>query len=257
MKKTIIFITFILALSSCLKDGEYTATYPVEATFEYAGVDYLTEFGADSLYFNDSHGYGFGWDYLTFRHKVDTVNKVFQGGMLLSYLSGSTFNPSDSLSMAQTDSAAFVNDAYRVNTTTSLYNRTYVVYYENPEASLMPECDFEFTATAIGSCQIGGCYVNNTRYVAYKVSQHFEDGDRLTLKATAYLNGSKLGDKSIMLADFSAQKDSIVSKWTPFDLSSFGTIDKLDFKLESTKKEVPAYFCMDSFMAAITVSNGI
>lgn len=257
MKKTIFFISIILALASCLKDGEYTMTYPVEATFEYPSIDYITEFGADSLYFNDSHGYGFGWDYLTFRHKVDTVNKVFEGGMLLSYLSGSTFNPSDSLSMAQTDSAAFANDAYRVNTSTYLNNRTYVVYYENPDASMMPECDFEFTATSIGTCNIGGCYVNNTRYVAYKVSQCFENGDRLTLKATGYLNGLKVGDKSILLADFSAQKDSIVSTWTPFDLSSLGTVDKINFEVMSTKKEVPAYFCMDSFIAAITISNGI
>ena len=255
MKKIIIFTTFILALASCLKDGEYTVTYPVEATFEYPSVDYIAEFGSDSLYFNDSHGYGFGWDYLTFRHKVDTVNKVFQGGMLLSYLSGSTFNPSDSLSMAQTDSAAFVNDAYRVNTKTSLYNRTYVVYYENPDPSGMPDQDFEFTATALGSCQVGGCYVNNTRYVAYKISQCFEDGDRLTLKATGYLNGSKVGDKSILLADFSAQSDSIVSTWTPFELSSLGAVDKINFEVISTKKEVPAYFCMDNFIASLTLSH--
>ena len=254
MKKTILLITFILSVASCLKDGEFSRTYPVEATFEYPGLDYAEEFGEDSIYFNDSHGYGFGWDYFTFTHKVDTVKKSFLGGMLLSYLKGCEFDPTDSLSMAQTDSMTFANDVYRLNSSLMfLGSKTYVVYYENPEASMMPEFDFEFMATEVGSCLLGQCYVNNTRYVAYKVNHCFEDGDRLTLKATGYLKGAKTGDFSIYLADFSAQKDSVVSCWTMFDLSKLGQVDQVDFEVISTKKEVPAYFCMDNFIASVTV----
>ena len=255
MKKTIIFITFILSVVSCLGDGEFTQTYPAEATFEYTDLDYAKAFGEDSLYFNDSHGYGFGWNYLTFRHKVDTVAKVFEGGILLSYLKGSQFDPSDSLSMAQTDSAAFANDAFRVNSSLMLYNSmTYAVYHANPDEGMMPEHDVEFMATEIGTCTMGICYVNNTRYTAYKVSQCFEDGDRLTLQATGYLDGARTGETSMSLADFSAQKDSIVSTWTAFDLSKLGQVDRVDFAVLSTKKEVPAYFCMDNFTASITLS---
>lgn len=255
MKKTIIIISALLSLVSCLNDGEFTRTYPVEASFEYAGLDYAKEFGSDSLYFNDSHGYGIGWDYLAFRHKVDTIKKVFEGGMLLSYLKGTQFDPADSVSMAQTDSAAFVNDAFRLNSSLMFYgSKTYGVYYENPDPSQMPESDVEFMATEIGKCVLGLCYVNNTRYVAYKVSKHFEDGDRLTLQATGYLDGVKTGENSIYLADFSAQKDSIISRWTAFDLSKLGQVDHVDFKVVSTKKEVPAYFCMDNFTASVTLA---
>lgn len=254
MKKTIIFITLICSLVSCLEDGEFSRTYPVEATFEYSSTDYDKEFGADSLYFNSSHGYGFGWDYLTFRHKVDTLNNEFKGGMLLSYLKGRKFDPSDSLSMARTDSAAFAEDAFRVNSPLMFYkSQTYVVYHGNQGEDMMPEHDVEFMATKIGTCTMGLCYVNNTRYVAYKVSQCFDDGDRLTLQATGYLEGEKTGDVSINLADFSVQKDSIVSTWTLFDLSKLGRVDNVDFKVISTKKEVPASFCMDNFMASISL----
>ena len=256
MKKTIIFITLIVSLMSCLGSGEYSTTYPAEVTFEYSGIDYDLEFGADSLFFEESHGYGFGWNYLAFRHDVDTVAKVFNGGMLLSCLKGGCLDPADSLSMARTDSTAFANDAFRLNSDLMFSgSRTYAVYYENPDADLMPEWDVEFTATEIGTCTMGGCYVNNTRYVAYKASQCFEDGDRLTLKATGYLDGVKTGETSISLVDFSAQKDSIVSTWTPFDLSKLGQVDRVDFEALSTKKEVPAYFCMDNFMVSITISG--
>jgi hypothetical protein len=256
MKKTVIFITLILSLMSCLQGGGISRTYPVEATFEYQGLDYGAQFGEDSLYFNVSHGYGFGWDYLTFRHKVDTVGKSFDGGMLLSYLKGSKFNPTDSLSMAQTDSAAFANDAFRQNSSLMFMgSKTYAVYYENPDALMMPDSDFEFMGKEIGTCQLGQCYVNNTRYVAYKASKHFVAGDRLTLQATGYHKGVKTGETSIALIDFSAQKDSIVSRWTPFDLSRLGIVDHVDFKVLSTKKEVPAYFCMDNFWASITISS--
>ena len=176
--------------------------------------------------------------------------------MLLSYLVGSRFDPSDSLSMAQTDSAAFARDAFRLNSNLMFMNsRTYAVYYENPDPEMMPEHDVEFTATEIAVCKMGYCYVNNTRYVAYKVSQCFENGDRLTLQATGYLNGAETAKVSMSLADFSAQKDSIVSTWTPFDLSKLGTVDKVDFEVLSTKKEVPAYFCMDNFVASITIGG--
>ena len=256
MKKIIIFITLIISLMSCLQGGgQYSRTYPVEATFEYLGLDYEKGFGSDSLYFNEKLGYGFGWDYLAFRHEVDTISKVFKGGMLLTYLKGTQFDPTDSLSMAQTDSAAYANDAFRVNTSLMfLGSKTYAVYYGNPDESMMPDHDFEFTATEVGTCQPLQCYVNNTRYMAYKISQHFQDGDRLTLQAIGYLDGSKVGSVSINLADFSVQKDSIVSTWTLVDLSKLGSVDHLDFDVLSTKKEVPAYFCMDNFVASISIS---
>ena len=79
--------------------------------------------------------------------------------------------------------------------------------------------------------------------MAYKVAQAFEPGDKLTLKATGYLDGRKTGEASITLAEYSTVKDSIMSRWTAFDLTKLQLFDVIDFEVISTKKEVPAYFC--------------
>ena len=134
MKKTIISIISLLSLLSCIKSGEFSRTFPLEVTFEYIDIDYADKFGEDSLHFNTDHGYGIGWNYLTFRHSSDTVDKTFNGGILLSYLKGEKFDPMDSLSMAQTDSAAFADGRFRVNSSLMFYgSRTYAVFYGNSQ----------------------------------------------------------------------------------------------------------------------------
>ena len=253
MKKILFAIFAGLTLVSCLPDAEYSQTFPVYASFEYSKVDY----DADTLFYKSNFGYGLGWDYIGFLHKVDTVDWSFDGGMLLSAKKGTLYNPADTVAMAKSDSLVFAQDRFRVNSVRdAINNNAYLVYYGNPDSSMMPAHDIEFLADEYGTCQVYQCYVNNTSYVAYKVAQHFETGDRLTLKATGYLRGAKTGEASITLADFSTQKDSIVSTWTQFDISKLGVIDFIDFNVESTKKEVPAYFCMDYFTASITIESG-
>jgi hypothetical protein len=41
--------------------------------------------------------------------------------------------------------------------------------------------------------------------------------------------------------------------WTPFQLSSLGTVDYVDFEVVSTNPEVPGYFCLDGYLASIKV----
>lgn len=258
MKKIFFVLIGAWMVASCLPESEYSSTDPVYADFEYSGITYDETFGTDSVYFESNLGYGFGWDYLAFRHKVDTLvagNWTFEGGTLLSYLKSDIFDPTDSLSMAQGDSLAWVEGAYRANVqSVTPYINTYAVYYGNPDVAMMPEHDVEFMAREYGTCQMGVCYVSNTRYVAYKVAQTFQDGDRLTLTAKGYYKGAKTSEVSFTLADFSAQKDSIVSAWTPFDLSGLGNVEYVDFEVLSTKEDVPAYFCMDNISASVTIS---
>lgn len=237
---------------SCLSDGDYYQTSPIYATFEYNKVD----FDADSLFFKTEQGYGIGWTYLGFLHKVDTLSWTFNGGVLLSAQKGKLYDPADTAAISKSDSLVFAQDRFRLNSKKdTLNNNTYLVYYGNPDSSMMPTHDVEFLAKDFGTCQVYHCLVNNTAYVAHKVANTFEKGDRLTLKATGYLKGVKTGEASMNLADFSAQKDSIVSTWTSFDISKLGVIDCVDFAVTSTKEEVPAYFCMDYFIASVTVGN--
>ena len=252
MKKILFAILLGLSFVSCLSDGEYIQTAPVYATFEYPQVD----FDADSLFYKSNFGYGIGWQYLGFLHNVDTASWKFNGGMVLSAQKGSLYRPADTVALAKSDSLVFAQDRFRVNSKKdTVNNNTYLVYYGNPDASLMPKHDIEFLAADFGTCTAYQCLVNNTSYVAYKVAQTFKPGDRLTLKATGYLQGTKIGDVSMLLADFSAQKDSIVSTWTVFDISKLGTIDYIDFEVSSTKEEVPAYFCLDYFVASVTIGG--
>lgn len=251
MKKIFVAILLGLALSSCLKDGEFSQTYPVYASFEYSNVI----FDKDSLYYKSELGNGIGWEFFGFYHNVDTTSWTFHGGALLSCQEGGLYNPADSVAMAKSDSLVFAQDRYRVHMAKDIYENSYLVYYMNPDSSLLPAHDIEFLAAKSGTSRAYQCYVNNTGYVAYKVAKTFEPGDKLTLKATGYLNGAKTGEASINLADFSAQKDSIVSTWTAFDLSKLELFDMIDFEVVSTKKEVPAYFCMDYFVASVTISS--
>lgn len=251
MKKIFIAILLGLSLNSCLKDGEFSETYPVYASFEYLNP----KFDKDSLYYKSELGNGIGWEFFGFYHNVDTTSWTFHGGALLSCQEGGLYSPADSVAMAKNDSLVFAQDRYRAHKAKDIYENSYLVYYLNPDSSLMPAHDVEFLAYKSGTSRAYQCYVNNTGYVAYKVAQTFEPGDRLTLKATGYLKGVKTGEASINLADYSAQKDSIVSTWTAFDLTKLELFDAIDFEMESTKKEVPAYFCMDYFMASVTISS--
>lgn len=251
-----LFVVLFAACSfvSCFPEAEFSQTAVVNANFEYDKVN----FDSDSLFYKSEMGAGIGWGALGFLHKVDTVNWNFEGGVLLSYKKGGLVDPTDTVAMAKSDSLVFAQDRYRVNSVKdTVNNNSYLVYYQNPDSAKMPEHDVVFLIESNGVCQAQQCFVNNTSYVAYKVAQTFEPGDRLTLKATGYLKGAKTGEASIHLADFSAQKDSIVCTWTSFDLTKLGTFDAIDFDVMSTKEEVPAYFCMDHFIASVTVSNGL
>lgn len=251
MKNLVVVFFTALFCVSCLQEAEFNQTATVVANFEYGEVD----FDADSLFYKTEMGAGIGWGSLAFLHKIDTVNWVFEGGMLLSCQKGVLYDPADTSALSKSDSLVFAQDRYRVNSLKdSLNNNSYLVYYKNPDSAKMPEHDVVFLVESNGVCQAQQCFVNNTGYVAYKIAQTFEPGDRLTLKATGYLKGVKTGDASIDLADFSAQKDSIVSKWTTFDLTKLGSFDAIDFDVMSTKEEVPAFFCMDFFIASVTVS---
>lgn len=256
MKKVLnqLLVVFFAALSvvSCLPEADYSQTAVVAANFEYNDVP----FNQDSLFYKSDGGAGIGWGSLGFMHKVDTVDWVFNGGALLSCKKGTLYDSADTLALAKSDSLVFAQDLYRVNSVKdTVNNNSYLVYYINPDSSKMPEHDVLFLIEEHGACQAQQCFVNNTSYVAYKVANTFAPGDRLTLTATGYLKGAKTGEVSMQLADFSAQKDSIVNTWTAFDLTKLGTFDAIDFDVISTREEVPAYFCMDYFTASVTISN--
>jgi hypothetical protein len=125
-------------------------------------------------------------------------------------------------------------------------------------SSQRPTHDIEFMAPSSGTCTMRMCQVTNTVKVAQEIASTFQRGDKLTLVATGYKGGQMTGKAEINLADYTQNdksgqpKDSIVSKWTNFDLGALASIDKINFALVSTKS-VSQYFCLDNVIADIAI----
>ena len=235
MRKFLLIIMAAVCAASCLGDGpSYSRSYTLSATFEYGMVC-----GSDSLYYENQIGEGVSWEDLAFYHKLSSDRSEFQGGFIVSCLDGSKRSE---------------KDLYRVNKGIGYYNSsTYAVFYDNPDASKMPEHAISFMAEKVGTCKMVGCYVNNTAAVVDAVRNHFEPGDRLTLNLTGYLAGEKTGTDVFVLAECTDQKDSVITEWRPCLFTKIGYVDRVEVEVVSTKPEVPTYVCIDNLQADISI----
>ena len=250
-------VVLAFALTSCL-DSNYSQSYSLIANFEYGNS---VKFRADSTYYAEG-AYAIGYNYLAFCHTLDQTTQEFQGGFRLSALEGQIrpskvedenseqTTPSESLSGEE---VVLLGNTWRVHAAPAV--NTYMVYHMN---AYRPEYDIAFLVPTNGTCLIKSCQVANTAAVAEEIAEKFERGDRLVLKATGYKDGKETKTVEINLADYTQNdkagqpKDSIVSRWTTFDLSSLQLVDKVKFEMESTKN-VQQYFCMDNMEADITL----
>lgn len=233
--KKIIYVILTAALAvSCLGNSPSTKrNYTLDVDFEYADYVFMT----DSVRF-DEKGVGLGYMDLAFYHKLDPMKTSVMGGFVASRLKGSGY--------------ALGRNEYRVNSGRGLGGSpTYAVFKYDKNGGNMPAHAVEFLNIDYGTCTMLGVYVNNTAEVVDAVKLNFADGDRLTLKATGYLNGTATGQAEIALAEYSEKKDSIVVNWTPFDLAKLGTVQYVDFEMVSTKQNIPTSFCMDDMVVRI------
>ena len=243
MKRFFFILFSLMVVSSCLDDGSgMTQTYTNTATFQYAKLDFFP----DSTFFNTSTPEGFAFDVLNFYHQLDPGKVNFDGGFILSRLEMPVSGNTEGLNNTY---RCYIKDAKKMTET-----NIYTVFHQSPDPSFMPTHDIQFPYVKMGSCQLLGCFINNTVEVADYVKANFEVGDRLTVKATGYNNGVPTGTSEINLADISVRKDSIVSKWTAFELDALGEIEYVDFEIISTKPGTPAYFCMDQLTYKATLT---
>ena len=241
MKRIFIILSVMFMAASCFDVGN-TATqkYTVVANFDNG----VYKFSSDSTFFNTA-GVGFSYDLLGFFHQFDADGLWFDGGFALSCLDTPKSGSSEGL---RNTYRAYLTKGFILN------GNAYAVFYENPDDRLMPEHDMKFLAYEDGTCTMLGCYVANTAEVAEAVKKNFKEGDKLTLKATGYRGGSVTGEAQINLAEYTAQKDSIVSRWTAFELKKLGDVEYVDFDVISTNDAVPGYFCLDSVVATIDIA---
>ncbi len=236
LSRIIVFITVAVCAVSCFEDGPtYSSSYTLNTTFEYRDAS----FNADSLYFDNKNGVGIGWEDLAFFHKTSGDKSQFLGGFILSAKRGGGEG----------------NDMFRVNSGAGYKNsNAYMVYLDNPDDTQMPKNDIEFSSKDYGTCKMLGCFVNNTKETVNAVKSTFTVGDRLILKMTGYLNGTKTGEREYVLAEFTEQKDSIVTQWSPFDLAKLGLVDCVELDVVSTRPDTPTSVCLENFVATIEVS---
>ena len=235
MKRLIILFSIFFMATSCFDVGPNRYSGQLVCDFEYKNA----KFNADSTLFETLDGIGIGYDVMAFYHQLSPDNLWFDGGFMLSCQD-----------MPKSMVTEGLVNTYRANLVPAFNGNTYLVYHSNPDG-LMPEHDVVFLASKSGTCSVAGCFVTNTVEVATAVAETFEKGDELVLKATGYNAGAVTGTAEMTLAEFSNQKDSIVSTWTAFNLAKLGTVECVDFEITSTKEGIPAYFCMDNFIATI------
>ena len=218
-------------------------TDAVEVTFDYE--DGLFK---DSLFFDTQYRTGYGYDNFVFYQKIDGAPELtFKGGFMVSMLqtpkSGKT--------------GALKNNQYRSNVRVEAnYVNKYAIFFQTDQ---MPEKHLEFVVVSnglINTCTATAVFVTNTVEVENAIKDTFEDGDRLVLTATGYLGGVKVNSASVTLAEYTTDKDTIVSDWTLFDLRSLGEFDQIRFDIQTPPgKDIPKAVCMDYFLASVSMKT--
>lgn len=236
MKHLFALVSALLLLTSCFKDIKSEQKYTVMASFDYKDAT----FNSDSLMFTTNETGGFAWNDLAFFHKLNDDDTRLEGGFALSKMHGRT----------SAVSGVPVNQ-YRLYCVGAEKDNIYTVFKQNEFPSLMPKAHIAFLNSMYGTCNPVGMFIANSEKVVEQVKETFEDGDSLTVRAKGFLKDQPTGQVKINLAKFSASKDSIVSTWTPFELSKLGNIDRIDFEVLSTKEGIDKIFCMDNFIANV------
>ena len=78
-------------------------------------------------------------------------------------------------------------------------------------------------------------------------STMFQEGDWAAVTFTGFLKDAKTGEASLRMADFDAFRDSVVTTWTPLDLSPLGKVDRIEIALTSSRPGALKYVCLDHF----------
>lgn len=241
MKRLLFFFFTIVMVSSCFGDDDNKETLSGVVDFQFEDL----AFQNDSTAFITSTPQGFSYGVFNFYHKLNAGQTAVDGGFLISRLE-----------MPRSGNTSGLENTYRsyIPGTKLSYLNLYTVYRQNSDPELMPEHDFQFPLASSGTCKLSGMFVTNTVEVADSVKANFKEGDKLTLKAIGYRGGVKTSEVAINLAEYTAQKDSIVSKWTPFSLSELGFVEFVEFEMTSTHPDVPTYFCMDNIVYEVEMT---
>lgn len=236
MKKLLIALVGVALMTSCLK-GSYKSDYTATCSFEFS------EAFSDSLYYKTYFSDG-GFVFNSFRNNADEI----PGGFMISMKCDPVYK------------AGHVSRSpYCVADTTAL-GKCFLVFRQLDDKS-MPEHDIIFISTEIGAALPKLCYINNTNEVANIAKfgkgeiPAFAEGDYLKMTISATLNNNVKDAKvEAYLAKYEGSL-KVITDWKLVDLNPLGDFDSLDIVLSSNRTDIPMNFCMDEFVARVSIAQ--
>ena len=127
-------------------------------------------------------------------------------------------------------------------------SRAYAVFHDTT-AALMPEHLIEIAIpNADSHCEPKIMMVQNVQAVYQAVKYGvgladgpFDENDYLILTVTGYLGSAEAGHKEVKLVNGS----NAIKEWTEVDLNGIGSVDVIQFRLTSSRPDLPLYCCVD------------
>jgi len=239
--RAILFGAFVLAVSSCFKDmsgtSKYEATFSVhyEPDYNYQVEEFLHEF------FNDGQDTVSVDKYLSIGPLTHCSTEADDGSLVGGFAMCIGIDTLVGPDRKPSRFAVFDKGGYG-------QSLAYAVYHDTL-STLMPEHAVLFAVpNEQSSCTMIQVCVQNVQAVAQAAlygtglaDGPFTDGDYLTLTISGSKNGTSTGSKSVKLVD----GRHLLEEWTQMDLTSLGSVDCLDFRLEASRSDMPLYCCID------------
>lgn len=259
MKKILVCIIAAFLAVSCFKDAGFETNYTLDISFD--GIEGLiTEYGSDK---EDSTAIlpMFGIGPLVFFNSIGmdegvVVNDI-DGGWTLSMRRQPASSLFDAEGNEIPEQVALVTPHCAADTAQARGVNSYAVFHQLD--SDMPEHDIEFTQAGYGTCTPSRLYLTNTTAVAryFMAKDRAVPGDHLTVTVTGYLGDTQTGKAKFELAYCSEAKDSVMLGWRPLDISALGSVQYIDFEIDSqfsaAEGEDLDYFCLDGLSASVHV----
>ena len=233
MKKTVLMVAALLCTFACLAQVVDFEDLTLEPNSSWIGSDGTGQFTSSYLtLYNDYDSQYSSWQGFAYTNGTDAETNSYT-------------NLSSCVGHGAGNSATYVT-AYIGSDWMGDYSPIPVSMKINTELS----GDFAHRGAYFCMPVLLKKYVVGTASEYYYATQQFY----FKLKASAYANGTLVGEQEIMLADFTEGHSYMMDDWTYVDLSWIANADSLNFiALSNDDSEyginTPAYFCMDNFGA--------
>jgi len=228
MKKTVLMVAALLCTFACFAQVVDFEDLTLEPNSSWNGSDGTGQFTSSylTLYndYNDSWG---SWQGFAYTNGTDTESEA-------------STNLSSCVGHGAGNSATYVTG--------------YVGFDWMGDYSPIP-VGMKINTEVAGSFAHRGAYFCMPVALKKYVDREYPSGHfYYKLKASAYANGTLVGEREIMMADFSGENSYMMDDWTFVDLSWIENADSLNFIALSDDANAygiltPAYFNMDNFGA--------